>query len=49
MEDKESFQESLLADLASTKKFLQNLLVQTAEQDRKAAVEEKELMEKIHP
>ncbi len=44
-EDKESFQESLLTDLASTKKFLQDFLVQTTEQDRKAAVEKKELME----
>ena len=47
MEDKESFQESLLADLASTKKFLQDFLVQTTEQDRKAAVKKKELMEKF--
>jgi len=46
-EDKESFQESILADLASTKKFLQDFLTQTAEQDRKAAVEKKELMEKF--
>ena len=47
MEEKESFQESLLADLGSTKKFLQDFLTQTAEQDRKAAVEKKELMEKF--
>jgi hypothetical protein len=46
-EEKESFQDSLLADLGSTKKFLQDFLTQSAEQDRKAAVEKKELIEKF--